>query len=220
LTGQNKLLKTLEEPPEGTFLILVTASQERLLPTIRSRCQRVAFAPLPDAILDADLTARAPQLTAADRAALIEFADGSLGRARLALDYGLTAWAAQILPALDGMARGRIPVDLGRQFQQWIDGFATRWVQEHDNASKDAANKLAAALLWSLLARQARKNLAQAVAPGAPPHAQAWLAAIDALADAERELAANVNLGLVCDHLVLTLARALDPAGSAAPAPA
>jgi DNA polymerase-3 subunit delta' len=40
----NKLLKTLEEPPPTTLLVLVTAGADQLLATIRSRCQRVDFA--------------------------------------------------------------------------------------------------------------------------------------------------------------------------------
>jgi len=43
----NCLLKTLEEPPENSLLILLAVSPELLLPTIRSRCQQVAFRPLP-----------------------------------------------------------------------------------------------------------------------------------------------------------------------------
>lgn len=43
----NALLKTLEEPPRSTHFILCTTSPESLLPTIRSRCQRVNFAALP-----------------------------------------------------------------------------------------------------------------------------------------------------------------------------
>jgi len=46
--AMNALLKTLEEPPDRTLLILVTAVADRLLGTIRSRCQVVHFAPLPD----------------------------------------------------------------------------------------------------------------------------------------------------------------------------
>ncbi len=42
----NALLKTLEEPPEGTLFILVTSEQSKLLPTIVSRCQIVRFHPL------------------------------------------------------------------------------------------------------------------------------------------------------------------------------
>jgi hypothetical protein len=40
----NALLKTLEEPPGRTLFILCTTAPEQLLPTIRSRCQRVRFA--------------------------------------------------------------------------------------------------------------------------------------------------------------------------------
>ncbi len=43
----NALLKTLEEPPRRTHFVLCTAAPEELLPTIRSRCQRINFAPLP-----------------------------------------------------------------------------------------------------------------------------------------------------------------------------
>ncbi|MDR0662018.1 MAG: AAA family ATPase [Holosporales bacterium] len=44
----NALLKTLEEPPEDTFLLLTSAHPERLLPTIRSRCLLVPLSPLPE----------------------------------------------------------------------------------------------------------------------------------------------------------------------------
>jgi DNA polymerase-3 subunit delta' len=43
----NALLKTLEEPPGRTLVILVTAQPARLLPTIRSRCRAVTLAPPP-----------------------------------------------------------------------------------------------------------------------------------------------------------------------------
>jgi DNA polymerase-3 subunit delta' len=43
----NALLKTLEEPPARTHFVLCTAAPQRLLPTIRSRCQRVSFAGRP-----------------------------------------------------------------------------------------------------------------------------------------------------------------------------
>ncbi len=41
----NALLKMLEEPPESTVFILITDALDRLLPTILSRCQKVALAP-------------------------------------------------------------------------------------------------------------------------------------------------------------------------------
>ena len=56
--AQNALLKTLEEPPAETTLVLVAANADALLPTIRSRCVRVAFAPRGDGGVGA-LVARA-----------------------------------------------------------------------------------------------------------------------------------------------------------------
>src|SRR5262249_44521337 len=44
--GANCLLKTLEEPPPQSVLILIGTSEQRQLPTIRSRCQIVRFSPL------------------------------------------------------------------------------------------------------------------------------------------------------------------------------
>ena len=47
LEAANCLLKTLEEPPAESVLILLTANLDALLPTIRSRCQIIKFNPLP-----------------------------------------------------------------------------------------------------------------------------------------------------------------------------
>lgn len=44
----NAILKTLEEPPELTHFMLISAMPHRLLPTIRSRCRQIAFSPLKD----------------------------------------------------------------------------------------------------------------------------------------------------------------------------
>jgi DNA polymerase III subunit delta' len=46
LSAQNSLLKTLEEPPQHSLLILIASNGGALLPTLRSRCLRVAFGPL------------------------------------------------------------------------------------------------------------------------------------------------------------------------------
>ena len=44
--GANCLLKTLEEPPPGTLILLIGSSEQRQLPTIRSRCQTIRVGPL------------------------------------------------------------------------------------------------------------------------------------------------------------------------------
>ena len=47
VNAANAILKTLEEPPPSGVLLMVSHAPGRLLPTIRSRCRRLAFAPLP-----------------------------------------------------------------------------------------------------------------------------------------------------------------------------
>ena len=84
LQAQNAFLKTLEEPPPDTVLLLVTASPDRLLPTLRSRCVRVAFGPLPHAYVR-DEVQRRLQVPAEVAEAVASLADGSLERA-LSLD--------------------------------------------------------------------------------------------------------------------------------------
>lgn len=214
--GQNALLKTLEEPPAGTTLILVTGHENRLLPTIRSRCMRVAFAPLSDQAVDRWCEQHCTGLTDTSRKALVEFASGSLGRAQLISRYGLLTWADALLPALDRAERGTPTADLGQQVFGFIDAFANDWVKTHANASKEAANKLGADLMWSLIATRARgrvAELAQQCDPDDPIANEAvlspWLAVIDATEQAQKLLASNVNLSMTCDHLAVSLAHGL-----------
>ena len=86
----NALLKLLEEPPPRAMLLLLAHAPSRLLPTIRSRCQRLELRPLDDAALEAELATRLPDMAAAERASLAKLAGGSIGAAlRLAGDDGL-----------------------------------------------------------------------------------------------------------------------------------
>ena len=76
----NALLKTLEEPPERGILFMISHSPGRLLPTIRSRCRRLAFQPL--AIEDAADFVRAREDISQQAALrLAKMAGGAPGRA-------------------------------------------------------------------------------------------------------------------------------------------
>ena len=77
----NALLKSLEEPPTGTFFLLVAHRPGRLLPTIRSRCRTLRFPALPDADVARVISAVAPQADSATRAAAVAAAEGSPGAA-------------------------------------------------------------------------------------------------------------------------------------------
>jgi DNA polymerase-3 subunit delta' len=90
--AQNAILKILEEPPPRALLILIVHRAGAMVPTIRSRCRLINFAPLPDDIV-LDLMARHdPSLNKADAAALATMAEGRIGAAiRLLDDGGLEA---------------------------------------------------------------------------------------------------------------------------------
>lgn len=77
----NALLKCLEEPPEGTFFLMISHQPGRLLPTVRSRCLVMRFSPLTDAQVGEALDRAMPELQAATRAAAIAAAGGSPGAA-------------------------------------------------------------------------------------------------------------------------------------------
>jgi DNA polymerase-3 subunit delta' len=87
----NALLKLLEEPPSRAMLLLLSNTPGRLLPTIRSRCQRLTLRPLADADMSRELSALMPQADADERDALVKLAGGSPGAAlRLAGGEGIT----------------------------------------------------------------------------------------------------------------------------------
>ncbi|MDT5121590.1 MAG: polymerase subunit delta [Acidobacteriota bacterium] len=78
--SSNALLKTLEEPPPTSHLILITSRPASLLPTIRSRCQMIRFSPLVPAEIEAHLLS-GKQFSPADARLLSRVARGSIGRA-------------------------------------------------------------------------------------------------------------------------------------------
>lgn len=88
-SASNALLKSLEEPPVGTFFILLTHRPARLLPTIRSRCRIVNFPALSDEDLKAAIERQMPQASSADIAVAIEHSGGSPGNALTFLEEDL-----------------------------------------------------------------------------------------------------------------------------------
>ena len=82
--AQNAFLKTLEEPPAGTVIILTTTNTNALLPTIISRCQVLRVAPLPGPVI-MELVKSERDLSEEEAAMVAELARGN-GRRALDLD--------------------------------------------------------------------------------------------------------------------------------------
>lgn len=104
--AQNCLLKTLEEPPARTFIILLTNSLDRLLPTTRSRCQQVIFQTLPTTFVEQRLCELRPDANREIVKYIARRAAGSLGTALRDLDDGLhslkQAWCEKVLQLAAG----------------------------------------------------------------------------------------------------------------------
>ncbi len=77
----NAILKLLEEPPPRAMLLLLAHVPGRLLPTIRSRCQRLDLKPLDEKTVAAELAKLLPDSKPAERASLARLSGGSIGAA-------------------------------------------------------------------------------------------------------------------------------------------
>lgn len=103
--AQNAFLKTLEEPPAGSVLVIVSTSAAALEPTVRSRCQQIAFTPLPEADV-ARLLTDVHEVEPEEASEVARYADGSLGTALLLRTEGLAESEAHLRTLLDELPAG------------------------------------------------------------------------------------------------------------------
>ena len=96
--GANALLKTLEEPPANTLMILIGTSAARQLPTIRSRCRMVRFS-LDEEALGKVLSRQGIALSADDLKSVL-VAGGSVNLARQIQGEGLSAQRGKLQESL------------------------------------------------------------------------------------------------------------------------
>ena len=117
----NALLKTLEEPPQQALILLLTANEEVVLPTIRSRCQRLLLLTLAKDKLEKYLVEE-HQASAEDA--------GQLAR----LSRGCPGWAISALHGTEGMLENRIE-ELDRLNEICGSGLAERFRFANDLAN-------------------------------------------------------------------------------------
>ncbi len=127
----NSLLKTLEEPPGEAVMLLVSHSPARLLPTIRSRCQQLAFPAPPHAESLAWLQSRLPPEITAEQAD--QLAEGAPLRALALSQPELLQHHQQMAEELVGLLQGA--VDPIRVAHRWSDKrleplTTLRWLQQ------------------------------------------------------------------------------------------
>jgi DNA polymerase-3 subunit delta' len=212
--SSNALLKTLEETPPTTHIILITSRPATLLPTILSRCQAVRFAPLAPEEIEKFLIANKKR-AGEDARLAARIARGRLGAA---LELNLDEYRQdreqmlEALRAIAGDGRGnhstpdrarllRIAEDLTDAKRK--DDYETRldiletltrdvWLLALDEKSQKLVNEDI---------RPQLLKLARAI--HSPRRLAAWLEQIETL---RAQLAVNINRRIATDALFLTMA--------------
>ncbi|MDG6078184.1 AAA family ATPase [Erythrobacter litoralis] len=143
----NALLKSLEEPPQGTTFLLITHRPARLLPTIRSRCRTLRFPSLSDQVMDELLRDLAPDAEAETRTAAVKAAAGSPGAAisfvRMDLGEAATLMSSILKEGDRGFAlRGALAGVIGARpdrdrLQAVLDLARSTLAEEVEQASRD-----------------------------------------------------------------------------------
>lgn len=157
----NAILKVLEEPSARALLLLVSHNPGALLPTIRSRCQRLTLAPLDESDAARVIGRLMPALSAPEAVELARMAEGSPGRAlELASEDGLAlqkelGGLLDALPDIDGVALQRFGDKVGKSgaeaafriatdiLRRRLNGLATgdpgRWLEVRDRIDERLA---------------------------------------------------------------------------------
>jgi DNA polymerase-3 subunit delta' len=118
----NALLKTLEEPPDGSILFLIAANPDALLPTIRSRCQMIRFAPLPACDVAALLLEQELVESESEAQIVAALSEGSLAQAKRLIDPELRQLRTMLY---DRLSRPQeLGIQAARQMQEGLDKVA------------------------------------------------------------------------------------------------
>lgn len=206
--SSNALLKTLEEPPPTSHLVLITSRPAALLPTIRSRCQSIRFSPLATAEIEAHLV-REKRFAAADARLLARVARGSIGRA-LSTDLGIYRQQREaMLAVLDALALTGDRSRLLRAAEELNDAKRKDEYEPRLDVLETLVHDV-----WTLTLGASRERLvnddlhdplsrmSERLTSG---RAARWLSQIETLRD---QLAVNINRKVATDALFLSMAEA------------
>jgi DNA polymerase-3 subunit delta' len=207
----NCFLKSLEEPPPDSLLILLGTAAERQLATIRSRCQTIVFK-----VLDlAEFTAAAIEAgvvpDAEQSKAVYKLSGGSLFRAQLFLDPEIETFAAGLTQTFT--ASRFDSVALGIQLTKFADTVK-------ESAQKRQRAQFAVELLVNLFrqalhrAEETAGTATQAAVQklAALPTADGLLTMIEACVEAEHQIDRRFQLALILEALADRLGRVLKQA--------
>jgi DNA polymerase-3 subunit delta' len=203
--ASNALLKTLEEAPPTSHLILITSRPASLLPTIRSRCQTVRFAPLAAAELESYLVEHGQR--AGEEARLAAQLAG--GRPGVALGINLDTYRARrdaMLGVVEALSTGGDRVRLLRAAEELGDAKNKEEYEPRLDALEILVRDLWLLSLGvedgRLINYDLRERLSRLTTGMRPSRPARWLARIEEL---RGQLVVNVNRRAATDTLFLTM---------------
>jgi DNA polymerase-3 subunit delta' len=136
--AENRLLKTLEEPPADTLLILTSANLGALLPTTISRCQTISFEAVPPAEAEAALRQRFPDCTPEQLHSVAALSGGRVGWAITMLQHPEVLGIRDSLLDLCASLPQRGTVECLRQGEALVDAAERWWLA---SVERDVAEK-------------------------------------------------------------------------------
>ena len=202
--SSNALLKTLEEASPTTHIILITSRPSSLLPTIRSRCQTVRFAPLTAEELESFLVKNGKR--AGEEARLA--AQLASGRPGVALGLNLDTYRARrdaMLGVVEALTSGGDRVRLLRAAEELGDAKNKDEYEPRLDALEILVRDLWLLALGgrgTLVNQDLRERLARLAEGVRPARAAGWLIRIEEL---RGQLSVNVNRRAATDALFLSM---------------
>jgi DNA polymerase-3 subunit delta' len=203
--AQNAFLKTLEEPPAHAVFVLITADDDRLLETVRSRCRRIEFGLVAASDIDEALRARGISdeqsqvlsklaggrpgwaIEAAETPKMLERRDGALDDARDLAGMDLADRIDLAEKMSDAFKRDRARVD--EQLEVWLGWW--RDVMLHQSRAADGIANVDRA-----------SQVAEDAARFDPAEVKAF---VEALRDTRQHLRGNVQSRIALDALMLSV---------------
>lgn len=129
----NALLKTLEEPPAQSLILLICDHPDNLLPTIRSRCQNVRFFPLTEVDLKELLNKNEMTESEEEAVSVAALSEGSLETASQLLDPELRKMRKSITIQL-GQMEGMKPTQVSAKVVKGLEELSSAVPEQRRNA--------------------------------------------------------------------------------------
>lgn len=192
-SGQNALLKTLEEPPAGTTIVLVTCREDLLLPTVRSRCQVVVFSPLDGAAMKQWSSSANINTPAEDLSFAMHYSSGSPGVTEDAIDSGLPELARSISTFLELSPTSDYTTAVD-SIHAYLTNSVDVQLKENPLASKEAANRKAAQRIFMLFGQSVSSMVRG-------DRQDEGIVAAGILVDVERQLSTNISIKVLLESL-------------------